>query len=125
MADLPERFHHETEDNIHDFLTHHKDVAKCAIYGTTEFLGASNACVCSRMGHTEAADQMRDGLFDQFLRTGQDDLWTHLKYIIETRNKPGGGLPLVTLIMINGLECPGKPHELLHVLTDGPFYPLP
>jgi hypothetical protein len=122
MAELQEAYLPETRQIIHEFLSKPVDgIAQCANYGTTEFMGASNACVCSRMGHTEAANIMRDGLMDEFLHSGTDSLQAHLKFVFETWDKPGGGFPLVSLIAKNGMECPGVVNDALKSIgSSGP-----
>jgi hypothetical protein len=82
------------------------ELAQCIDYGKSDFLSASNACVCSLMGKTEAAITMRDGLHKEYVESGTDSLQSHLKYIAKTWHMKGGGLPLVTLILENGLSCP-------------------
>jgi hypothetical protein len=122
MAELGKAYQAETRKIIDNFVATHDGVDECAAYGMTEFLGTSNACVCSRMGHTEAANIMRDGLLNEFLHSGRDDLQSHRKYIDETWNKPGGGIDLISLIARNGMECPGPANDLVKEIAAGEIF---
>jgi hypothetical protein len=125
MSELPKQYHAETQRIINNIPRDDRDLAQCADYRMTSFLGTSNACVCSLMGKTEAARTMRDGLHEEFMREGKDDLWAHLRYIGKTWNMNGGGVPLVSLILENGMKCPGFINDSLkktgNALESGSF----
>ena len=118
MAEISPGYYRATDEILSKIPKNDPELAQCIDYGRSTFLGASNACVCSLMGKTEAAITMRDGLHKEYLETGSDSLSSHLKYIYQTRNMKGGGAPLVKLILENGLICPSITAEGLNAGYD-------
>jgi hypothetical protein len=114
MADVSSDYDKATDRILSKIPKNDPELAQCIDYGKSTFLGASNACVCSLMGKSEAAITMRDGLHKEYMESGSDSLSGHLKYIYQTRKMEGGGPPLVKLILENGLICPSIASDALN-----------